>query len=379
MDQHVERRRAVAGRSADPVQHHHVAVLRDGGVGQDLLEDVLAQRQHAAHQDRRRADHQQPGQHHVAAGQQRVHPADDEHAGRDHRGRVQVGRHRGRRGHRPGQPEMQRHLRALRQRRHGQQRRRDRRGRARPDPRHQLRDGERAVRRVQQHGADQHGHGTDDGDQEGHERGGAGLATVPVEADEEVRADGRHVEEDEQQDEVLRRGQPHHRQREQCHPGPEPPPLRRRPVLVLQVQRQVAGRVREDQRTDAGCQQRVERAETVEGEGQPQPQRRCPRQRDGPASRQPADQEAEERAARRGACRPPQPIRRKGGWPGVLRRLGRGTRRPDHEEPLLDETEQPATYRLPMGYAAGHPRRAHRGRRTGTGRPEPGPQGTMCR
>jgi nucleotide-binding universal stress UspA family protein len=117
---------------------------------------------------------------------------------------------------------------------------------------------------------------------------------VPIEPDQEVRGDGGEVEEDEEQDQVTRARQPDHRHHEQGHPRPETPALRRRPPLVLEVERQVGGAVGEHERADAGRQEGVEGAETVEREVEPQIQGRCPRRVHAPATRQPAEQACHE-------------------------------------------------------------------------------------
>ena len=69
------------------------------------------------------------------------------------------------------------------------------------------------------------------------------------------------------------------------------------PVAVVEVARQVGGAVDEHDAADPGRQQRVERAEPVEGEVQPQPERRRPRQIDRPAAaaRPGEDTEADDR------------------------------------------------------------------------------------
>ena len=229
--------------------------------------------------------------------------AEHEHPGRHHRGRVQVGRHRRGRRHRARQPEVQRHLRALGQRGDGDQRAGDRRGRVGAGALEELRQRERPVGVVEQHGAEQERHRADARDQQRHQRRAARLAPVAVEPDQEVRRDRGQVEEDEQQDQVARARQPDHRHHEQRHPRPEAPALGRRPALVLEVERQVGRAVGEDDRADARRQQRVERAEPVEREVEPQVERRRPRHVDAPAARQPpgeAGREPGERAGDRG-------------------------------------------------------------------------------
>ena len=228
--------------------------------------------------------------------------AEHQHPGRHHRRGVQVGGHRRWCRHRARQPEVQRDLRALGQRGHRDQRSGDRGGRAGAGALEKLGQRKRPVRVVEQHGPEQERHGGDARDQQRHERRPARLALVAIKADQEVRRDRGQVEEDEQQDQVAGTGQTDHRDHEQRHPGPEAPAIRGRPALVLQVERQVGGAVGEHDRTDPGRQERIERAETVEREVEPQIERRRPRDIDAAAAGQPpaeADREPDERARNR--------------------------------------------------------------------------------
>ena len=294
---HVERGGARGLRAAHAVQRDHVAVLGDRRVREDLLELVLGEREQPADHDRGQPDHQQPVEHDLVERQQRMHPAQHQHAGGHHRRRVQVGRHRRGRGHRARQPEVQRHLRALGQRGDGDQRTRD--GRRRPGLRalEQLRQRERPVRVVEQHRAEQQRHRADAGHQQCHERRAARFAPVTIEPDQEVRRHRGQIEEDEQQDEVTRAREPDHRDHEHGHPGPEAPAVGRGPPTVLEMQRQVRRGVGEHGGADARRQQRVQRGEPVQVQVQPQAERRRPRHVDthaagqpgGEARREPAD------------------------------------------------------------------------------------------
>jgi hypothetical protein len=256
-------------------------------VSQDLLELVLPESQQPAYDDRRVPHDDQPVEHQLVDRQQGMYTAEHQHAGRDHRGRVQVRRDRGGRGHRARQPEMQRHLRALRQRGHRDQRR----GRGRRctgfRPGEQLRQREGPVLRVEEHRADQHRHGAHRRDQQRHQRRPARFALAVVEPDQEVRRDGGQIEEDEQQDQVARAREPDHRPHEQHHPRPEPPRLAGRSALVVEVQRQVGGGVDEDGGADPRRQQCIEGAETVEREVDAQVERRRPGEVDGSTTAEP--------------------------------------------------------------------------------------------
>ena len=61
--EHVERGSPGRGRAADPVERDHVAVLRDRRVGEDLLQLVLRQREHAPDRDRDEPDDEQHVEH----------------------------------------------------------------------------------------------------------------------------------------------------------------------------------------------------------------------------------------------------------------------------------------------------------------------------
>ncbi len=293
---------AGTGSAADAVEHDDVAVLRDRRVGEHLPEAVARQRDRAADRDRQQADREQAVGDRLRHLQQLVGAADHEHAGGDHRGRVEVGRDRCRRRHRPRQPEVQRHLRRLDQRGDRYQRGGDGRRRARGalgvERARQLGDREGAVVGVEDRGADQHRDGADAGHQQRHQRRHARGALLAVEADQEVRADGGQVEQDEQQHEVLRRRQPDHREAEEAHPRPEAPAVARGAALVVEVERQVGGRVREDGRADAGRQQGVERADPVEAEVQPQVELLRPRFVHREAAVLPEDQARDEAGER---------------------------------------------------------------------------------
>jgi hypothetical protein len=309
----VERGGAGPSRAADPVQHQDVAVLRDRRVGENLLELILGQGERAPDEDRGKSDGEQPVEHRLAAGQQRMHPPDDENSGGDHRRGVQVGGDRRRRCHGTGQPEVQRHLGALGQRADRQEHSGNRHGRAAAGVREQRWNRRRAPLGVEEDGGDQDGDRADTGHDERHERRHAGFAPVTVEADQEVRADCGDVEQDEEQHEILRKRQPHHRGHEQRHPGPETPLRARRLALVLEVQRQVTRPVPEDDDADAAGEQAVERAQAVEREAQAQAERRCPRDIDCRAAARPACQRRDEGRAGGGHSGPRRGVMPRGG------------------------------------------------------------------
>ena len=99
-----------AKRCTRAQQHRDQAQMADRRKGQERFEVMFEQRDHRAqnHGDQtRRGDQIEPF---GRAGKHRPHPRHQEDTGLYHRGRVQIGRHRRRRGHGMGQPEMERKL-----------------------------------------------------------------------------------------------------------------------------------------------------------------------------------------------------------------------------------------------------------------------------
>ena len=99
---------------AHPEPKHHVAELRHRRVGQHLLDVVLHEGQRRGDDDRDSPDH--GDQVHVRAAdieagvEDRVQPGHQEDASDHHRRGVQQRRHRGRSGHRVGEPGVEREL-----------------------------------------------------------------------------------------------------------------------------------------------------------------------------------------------------------------------------------------------------------------------------
>ena len=221
----------------DPAGQEHVAELRDGGVGEDLLDVVLGEAD-------RRGEDRGPGadpgdeRQRVGGEDEDGRAAGDEvDPGRDHRGGVDEGRDRRRAGHRVGEPDVERHLRALADRAEEEEEADrvdgDRRAAVhRPLLRH-VDEGE--VRRAEE--------GEDPEDPEDHpvvadpvrdERllaGGVGEVLVVVVADEEVGAEPDALPADEEDREAVREDERQHREHEEVQVG-EVAPV---PFLVLQV------------------------------------------------------------------------------------------------------------------------------------------------
>ena len=177
---------------------NHEAQLRDGGIGQHLLDIELRHRHRGGKQRRGRADDGDRLLRDRRQGEERAGAGDHVNAGRDHRGGMDQGRDRRGAGHGIRQPDVQRNLRRLAGRAQQQQQ---------GDGGHHLRAGlqrhaailgtlveDQRVAQVpedQEHGQ-QHGpvaHAVDDeGFAAGAGIGGAAGALLKPEADQQVRA-----------------------------------------------------------------------------------------------------------------------------------------------------------------------------------------------
>ena len=209
--QHAARERhavlQLRGRRVEGEREHQeqVADLRHGRVGDQQLEPLLAQRQHAAVEDRRRAERrdQLRGR---DAPQRRHHlePQPDQQHERalDHQRRQHGARGRRRAGVRRRQPQVQREQRGL-----GEQARRHQRGgdpgrRLRLHARREQRDVERAVGAVEQHGAEQVQHRAEQREHQVAQRGGQRRGAA-VEAHQRHGREGEQLERDVQVEEVV--------------------------------------------------------------------------------------------------------------------------------------------------------------------------------
>ena len=107
----VEDRRHDGTVATDTDQRRDQAEMADRRIGQQTLEVIAPQRDHRAkHKGRhpRTRDKPEPGRRLAHHGRE---PYQQEHARLHHGRRMQIGRYRGRRRHRVGQPEMERELR----------------------------------------------------------------------------------------------------------------------------------------------------------------------------------------------------------------------------------------------------------------------------
>ena len=218
------------GRGAK--RHGHVAELRQGRVGDDLLDVVGHQPDQPHGQGRDPADHQDQVERDLAALEQRRQARHHEDARRHHGGGMDHRRDRGRAFHRVGQPDVQRHLRRLA---HGadEQEQADQAQHAQAGKRRQLLCQRLALGEhggiVQAAGggqqrphAEQKPEIAQAVDQEGLEpRARRPRAGVP-EPDQQVRHQADPLPADEQQQEVVRHHQQQHGEGEQRQVGEEP-------------------------------------------------------------------------------------------------------------------------------------------------------------
>ena len=186
---------------------------------------------------------------------------DEVDAGLHHRRGVQVGRDRGGRGHRRGQPEVERHERALRDGPDEDEGDAPFAG----DPGDRVRDelGDRggAALDGQQYEADEHGESAEGRHGERLQRGTAALAAAGVVADEQVGEDARRLPEHEHHVDVVGGDEAEHDAGEGEEQGGE---AAERGLVVAEV----PGAVRQHERADAGDDEREQQGEPVEAEGQ---------------------------------------------------------------------------------------------------------------
>ena len=240
-------------------QHGQGAQSGHGGPGQDALEIALAQGQgHAPGGGDGASGHQHRGPQGVVVKRwvQARHQVD---AQLHHGGRVQVGRHRGGRGHGVGQPEVEGELRALGEAAdHDQQH-----GRGQSRAVGQLRHGLQQLGDLV--GAGHVAQGQDTRQQHqapraGHQQGLLGRFTaffvLVVEAHQQERGQAGQLPEHEQEDQVISRDTPDHGQHEQGQQDVEP--------VLRRVPGQVATRVNEHRCAHAGDHQQEQGRQAVD-------------------------------------------------------------------------------------------------------------------
>ncbi len=256
---HHRHRRGQAEQQGDQAQ------VGNGRVRQQAFQVVLEDRVPGTDQQGQRADAADRIEEQVAAGQRRMQPRQQEHAGLHHGGRVQVGRDRGRRCHRVRQPEVERELRALGEDAGQHQEQGVGVQRAGADL---LASGQHHVQveaaddaADQQHATEQ-GQATATGDHQRHACAFAGVLAVRPEADQQERTDAGHFPEDHQQQQVARQHHAQHGAHEQQQVAVEAV----RVVLLAQV----VARVQHHQRADAQYQPGEHPRQPVQAQGEVQ-------------------------------------------------------------------------------------------------------------
>ena len=230
-------------------------------VGQHLLEVGLAQRHERRVHRRHRAHGGQRLHPERGPAQQRRQARQQEHAGLDHRRRVQVGRDRRRSRHRVRQPEVERELRRLgegaEQHQHDDRRVVRVSGEGLRVGQH-LPQAERADGLAQDDEAGQHRQGPRAGDEQSLQGGAPGRGVLVRVADEQERGDRGEFPEDEQRDEVVGQHQAEHGQHEADEEEREP--------AALPIATHVLGGEQEDERADARDQQGEQQTQAVDHE-----------------------------------------------------------------------------------------------------------------
>ena len=248
--------------AADPEQQHHEAELADRAVGEQQLEVVLTKGAQPTDHHRDGADdqHEQPPL--TGQGEDRRKAGDEVDAGLDHRGRVQIGAHRGGCDHGAREPAAERCLRRLGER--PDEHEHD--GGVDDRPRWRIRgefgDAIRAPDLADHDQAGEHRQPTPARDEQCLQRGGAGTRISVVVADEQIRRDRGQFPEHEQPDQLVGQDDPEHRAGEQCEQACEAADTRLRSTGL--VGREVAERVDADQQPDARDDRDHQECERVE-------------------------------------------------------------------------------------------------------------------
>ncbi len=290
---------------AESDHEHEEAELAHRAVREEELQVVLAERAPAAHEHREHTEHDDDRMPHLEVGVPGRESRDEVDARLHHRRRVQVGAHRGGRGHRRGQPEVERHERALRDRADEHERDRPLAGGARDRVCDELGERGRAACHGEDHEADEHREAAERRDGERLQRGATALFSAGVVADEEVGEHARGFPEREQDEHVVGRD-------EAEHDTGEREEERREPAEGGLVVGEVVHAVEEHERADASHDEREEQRERVDPEAQRDVERGDPRHDlgDGFArehSGQPREQQHEDGSGKQGDDREDAP------------------------------------------------------------------------
>ena len=262
---------ACAHSIARPSQHevaatrtHHEgdeAELADRAEREDELEVVLAHRAPPGEQHREQAQRDDDRPPWWRVGEAGRHAGHQVHAGLDHRGGVQVGAHRCRRCHRPGQPEVHWDDRRLRQRADEHQHDADRRGQPGRWSGDQLGQQKRAGRLAEDDDPDEHRQPARSGDEQRLSGGPPAGGPLGVVAHQQERQHRRELPEQVEQQHVVADHQPEHRAGERGELGGEArQPLLGVPVVMVEV----LAAVEEHQCADAEHQHAHDRGQRVE-------------------------------------------------------------------------------------------------------------------
>ena len=270
--EHVEDRGHGGQRRAQAHQESDQAQMADGRIGQQTLEVVFEDGDEGREQQGDQARSADQGLKPARTRQDGVQAHEQKHTGLDHGGRVQVSRDRRGRGHGVGQPEVKRELRALGERTHQDQQQSwqehgvrlnlDRFG-------GQHADLVAAADLTQQHKAPEHGQAATTRDRQSLACAGAGVGPVaPIAHQQEGRNAGQ-LPEHHQHQEVVRQHHAQHGGHEQHHQAEE---------LGRRIFRgQVVGGIQDDAQANEQNQAGKHERQTVQTEGDVQPERRYPR------------------------------------------------------------------------------------------------------
>ena len=268
---HVEDTRDRRQRAVQAEQQRDEAEVADGRVGEQALQVVLEHRRVGAEQqgdESGAADQPEP---HFGPGQHRPQPCQEKHACLHQRGRMQIRRHRRRRHHRVRQPEVERELRALRQRTEQHQRQHRR---VQGVAAHALAGLQHGIELVAADDVAEHQHAGQQresarrGEGEGHARATAGVAAVVPVADQQQREQARQLPEQHDLQQVSRDDHAEHRAHEREQERVE--------ARGRVLRREVVARIHDHQQPHAGDEHREHPGEAVEAHHQVEPEARQP-------------------------------------------------------------------------------------------------------
>ena len=263
---HMEHRRHRSQWRAQAHQKRDQAQMTHGGVSQQTLEIVLKDgdeggKQHGdqAHRGDNRLEIARSGQHRVQAHEQ-------ENTRLDHGGRVQIGRHRRGRGHRIGQPEVERELRAFGKGPQQNQEQRRQEHRVSLDHGHFVQHFTQLVgarNLTQEHKAPQHGQAAAPGHGQGLTGTGAGIGPVAPITHQQERRDAGQLPKHHQEQQIVRQHHAQHGGHEQHHFAVK--------LAGRILGAQVIVRIQNDHQPDEQDQAREHHRQAIKAERQVQP------------------------------------------------------------------------------------------------------------